>query len=111
MEGGRKGPPAAAGSMSSRVFGPLCPPVLKYHLPFANNCLVMQVIDGQVQCAYHGWMFNGQGACTKMPSTPFCKGVGVVSLPCVEKDGFVWVWPGDKQPGEVRRGGAEARWS
>jgi hypothetical protein len=36
-----------------------------------------------------------------MPSTVHCRGVSVAALPCVEKDGFVWVWPGDAEPGEV----------
>ncbi|KAG2493055.1 hypothetical protein HYH03_008718 [Edaphochlamys debaryana] len=59
-----------------------------------------KVVEGQVVCAYHGWEFNGEGSCTKMPSTPFCRNVGVAALPCAEKDGFVWVWPGDGLPAE-----------
>jgi chlorophyllide a oxygenase len=55
-----------------------------------------------VVCAYHGWEFNGDGNCTKMPSMPFCRNVGVAALPCAEKDGFIWVWPGDGLPAEVR---------
>ncbi len=23
--------------------------------------------DGTLQCAYHGWTFNGEGACTRIP--------------------------------------------
>jgi len=45
------------------------------------------VVDGQVQCAYHGWQFNSEGACTKMPSTAFCK-VGTMW------DGRVRKWAG-----------------
>ncbi|KXZ55126.1 hypothetical protein GPECTOR_3g278 [Gonium pectorale] len=60
-----------------------------------------KVVDGQVVCAYHGWEFNGDGACTKMPSTPFCRNVGVTALPCSEKDGFIWVWPGDGLPAQT----------
>jgi nitrite reductase/ring-hydroxylating ferredoxin subunit len=26
-----------------------------------------QVIDGQLECLYHGWQFNGSGQCTKIP--------------------------------------------
>lgn len=62
-----------------------------------------RVVDGQVECAYHGWKFNGDGACTHMPSTVQCRNVGVSALPCAEQDGFVWVWPGDGLPPEVRR--------
>lgn len=54
------------------------------------------IVDGQVQCAYHGWRFDREGACTAMPSTAHCKGVGVTALQCYESDGMVWVWPGEK---------------
>lgn len=33
-----------------------------------------------------------------MPSTNACRGVQVSHLPTVERDGFVWVWPGDAEP-------------
>jgi chlorophyllide a oxygenase len=52
------------------------------------------VVDGRIRCAYHGWEFEGDGACTKMPSTAFCRGISVDSLPVSEADGLIWVWPG-----------------
>ena len=55
-------------------------------------------MDGHVECAYHGWQFRGDGDCVKMPSTQHCRNVSVSALPCVEKDGFVWIWPGDGVP-------------
>jgi len=60
-----------------------------------------KVVEGRVECPYHGWQFNGDGACTKMPSTAFCRNVGVAALPCAERDGFIWVWPGEGMPDEV----------
>lgn len=45
------------------------------------------VIDGHVQCPYHGWEYNAEGVCTKMPSTAQCSGVTVSSLPCAEHHG------------------------
>lgn len=59
------------------------------------------VENGQVSCPYHGWTFNSSGECTKMPSTVQCRGVEVAHLPTVERDGFIWVWPGDAEPVEV----------
>uniref|UniRef100_A0A061RD87 Chlorophyllide a oxygenase n=1 Tax=Tetraselmis sp. GSL018 TaxID=582737 RepID=A0A061RD87_9CHLO len=56
------------------------------------------VEDGRVQCPYHGWEYDGRGQCTKMPSTAFCKGIGVRALETVEKDGLVWVWAGSCEP-------------
>lgn len=66
-----------------------------------------KVDNGQVVCAYHGWKFDGAGQCTKMPSTAFCKNVSVAALPCVEKDGFVWIWPGEAEPTGVSLGRGE----
>jgi len=60
-----------------------------------------KVVEGQVQCPYHGWEYSRTGECTKMPSTAFCPGVTVTSLPCSEKDGLIWVWPGDQHVPEV----------
>lgn len=57
-----------------------------------------KIEGGQVTCAYHGWRFDGSGQCTAMPSTAFCRNVAVAALPCAEKDGFVWVWPGFATP-------------
>lgn len=56
------------------------------------------VVEGCIQCPYHGWEYNGSGSCTRMPSTAFCKGVRVSALPVTEADGFVWVWPGQDMP-------------
>lgn len=44
-----------------------------------------------------GWRFDAGGGCTKMPSTTFCKGIKVQSLPVVEAGGLVWVWPGSQE--------------
>lgn len=57
-----------------------------------------RVVDGQAECPYHGWTYNTEGSCTKMPSTKFCSGIKVRSLPVVECDGMIWVWPGSAEP-------------
>ena len=31
------------------------------------------MVEGRVQCPYHGWEYDSAGACTKMPSTAFSK--------------------------------------
>jgi len=58
-------------------------------------------VDGEIQCAYHGWKFNGTGECTDMPSTKFCRGIRVSALPIEEADGLIWVWPGWREAGPV----------
>lgn len=59
-----------------------------------------RVLDGQVECPYHGWAYDGRGDCTKMPSTVSCSGVRVRTMPCQELDGLVWVWGGREAPVE-----------
>jgi chlorophyllide a oxygenase len=53
-----------------------------------------KVIDGNIQCAYHGWQYNQQGQCVSMPSTAACPNIAVSSMACKEEAGFVLVWPG-----------------
>lgn len=60
-----------------------------------------KVVDGEVQCPYHGWQYNRRGECTRQPSTLGCKNVAISSLPVAERDGLIWVWPGYLEPTEV----------
>eukprot|EP00246_Nothoceros_aenigmaticus_P018464 TRINITY_DN965_c0_g3_i1.p1 TRINITY_DN965_c0_g3~~TRINITY_DN965_c0_g3_i1.p1 ORF type:complete len:419 (-),score=53.39 TRINITY_DN965_c0_g3_i1:100-1293(-) len=55
------------------------------------------VKDGRIQCPYHGWEYSTGGTCEKMPSTKFVS-TSIRSLPCVEHDGMIWIWPGDATP-------------
>jgi len=53
--------------------------------------------DGTLACAYHGWRFDTQGACTHIPSLlPTLQRESAVArrahaLPTLEQQGFVWV--------------------
>ncbi len=52
-----------------------------------------RVKQGCLQCAYHGWEFNGQGSCLKVPQTE--SGTGgrpVNSYPVRIEAGMVFVW-------------------
>lgn len=52
--------------------------------------------NGEIVCKYHGLRFNGQGACTHMPSQDaISPGAGVRAYPVVDRHRFVWLWPGD----------------
>ncbi|KAH7560365.1 hypothetical protein JRO89_XS10G0005500 [Xanthoceras sorbifolium] len=59
---------------------------------------------GRLQCAYHGWCFNGSGHCKLVPQAPLdgpqvhtfkkaCAGV----YPCTVQHDIVWFWP-NKDP-------------
>lgn len=51
-----------------------------------------KVVDGRVQCAYHGWEYEKDGTCTSTPSAKHCSSISVKALTCKEKDGMLWVW-------------------
>ena len=50
----------------------------------------------EIVCAYHGWQYDGSGACTTIPSqTRVPTGCKIRSYPVVEIWNWVWVWTGD----------------
>jgi phenylpropionate dioxygenase-like ring-hydroxylating dioxygenase large terminal subunit len=52
--------------------------------------------SGTLQCPYHGLEFDATGACVVAPGqTTIPRAMRVLSYPVVERDGFVWLWPGD----------------
>lgn len=76
------------------------------HALLADRCshrgmpLCAGAVDGRgVRCAYHGWHFDAQGACTDAPgeSDAFRAGVGIRSLPLRRALGlwFTYLGPGE----------------
>ena len=54
-----------------------------------------RVADGLVECGYHGWRFDGAGACRAIPALcdePDRKARRAPSYAAREQDGFVWVY-------------------
>lgn len=56
-----------------------------------------KIVDGHIECPYHGLRFNQEGACAYNPfssdfSPPNAK---VPKYTVVEKDRIVWIWMGD----------------
>jgi phenylpropionate dioxygenase-like ring-hydroxylating dioxygenase large terminal subunit len=72
--------------------------------PHRNVPLSMGAVrDGQLECAYHGWRFDGGGACRLVPGldsdAPADRPARrVTAFPVVERDGWVWVVPGGDDP-------------
>ena len=55
-----------------------------------------RIVEGTLECGYHGVCFDERGACVKIPG----QGVPQSALPAgayplVERYGFVWLWFGD----------------
>lgn len=55
------------------------------------------VNEGRIQCPYHGWEYTTDGKCEKMPSTKKLN-VKIRALPCFEREGMIWIWPGTNPP-------------
>jgi phenylpropionate dioxygenase-like ring-hydroxylating dioxygenase large terminal subunit len=60
--------------------------------------------DGEtVECTYHGWRFDAHtGQCRHIPSLTGdsklqCERIYAASLPCEERDGYIWVYFGDPE--------------
>ncbi|MCA9534740.1 MAG: aromatic ring-hydroxylating dioxygenase subunit alpha [Myxococcales bacterium] len=57
-----------------------------------------RVCEGQVECPYHGWRFDGDGRCTHVPGLldddrdAGARGRAVPSLHTRESAGYVWVY-------------------
>ncbi len=57
-----------------------------------------QIIDGKIECLYHGWQFGADGKCLHIPQLPTDAKIPatscVKSYPVVEHQGMVWIWAG-----------------
>lgn len=55
------------------------------------------IVNGVVQCAYHGLEFNGKGACHRNPHGDgrIPRGAVVRSFPVLERHSVIWIWMGE----------------
>ena len=66
-----------------------------------------QMLDGTVECPYHGWRFKPSGQCALIPSLVGEEGVeaskiSVRKYPIVEKNGLIWVYIAQDPQGDGR---------
>ncbi len=58
-----------------------------------------KVVDGNIVCPYHGWRFDGEGACVLVPqlenSSQIPKTYQITTYACQERYGYVWVCLGE----------------
>jgi phenylpropionate dioxygenase-like ring-hydroxylating dioxygenase large terminal subunit len=61
-----------------------------------------RLANGELQCAYHGWTFDGQGQCVLQPCEPsdstFASKVRIPSYPTFEMHGIVFAYMGAGSP-------------
>lgn len=57
-----------------------------------------RIVNGCVECPFHGFQFNGEGKCTVLPAhgkdRPIPPTMKTRAFPVRERDGLVWVWYG-----------------
>jgi vanillate O-demethylase monooxygenase subunit len=54
--------------------------------------------DGVLECPYHGFCYDGEGKCVRIPSQldlPIPSRAKLRPFPIVEQNGLAWVWIGD----------------
>ncbi len=56
------------------------------------------VVDGCIQCPFHGWRFDAVGQCVHVPSQPRSMKISrLARVPCFplqEREGTLWIWMG-----------------
>ncbi|XP_050366864.1 protein TIC 55, chloroplastic isoform X2 [Argentina anserina] len=61
-----------------------------------------QLVDGRLECLYHGWQFEGAGKCVKIPQLPadakIPRSACVKTYEARDSQGVVWVWMSHKTP-------------
>lgn len=66
-----------------------------------------QIIDGKIECLYHGWQFGSNGECLHIPQLPADTKIPlnacVKSFPVVERQGIIWMWAGVAEAAECDR--------
>ncbi|CAA7408136.1 unnamed protein product [Spirodela intermedia] len=61
-----------------------------------------QLIEGRLECLYHGWQFEGDGQCVKIPQLP--AGAKIPHSACTrsyevrDSQGVIWVWMSETNP-------------
>uniref|UniRef100_A0A383V820 Rieske domain-containing protein n=1 Tax=Tetradesmus obliquus TaxID=3088 RepID=A0A383V820_TETOB len=70
--------------------------------------------SGHLYCNYHGWTFEGSGACSGIPQLPQGQAINsrkacVASYPTAAREGLLWVWP-DASAAAAAESAAESAW-
>lgn len=71
----------------ARILDAYCP-----HMG-ANLGVTGQVVGNDIVCPFHGWQFDGEGKCTKIPYAEKVPGfIKTTAWPCIEMNGSIMVW-------------------
>lgn len=57
-----------------------------------------KIVNGRMQCGYHGFEFNRNGQCVHVPTqSSVPTDSDVRTYPVTERDGLVWLWTGEPE--------------
>lgn len=60
------------------------------------------IVNGNIQCPFHGWQFDSNGKCVVVPSQTSSQKIPskavVKSYHVIDKQGIIWIWGGDLDP-------------
>ncbi|RDX60947.1 Chlorophyllide a oxygenase, chloroplastic, partial [Mucuna pruriens] len=72
-------------------------PVQSYHPHLKNFWYPVAFSSDLKDDTMVSWEYTTDGKCEKMPSTRQLN-VKIKSVPCFEKEGMIWIWPGNDPP-------------
>lgn len=65
-----------------------------------------QIVDGKLECPYHGWQFGTKGECLHIPqlaeNTTISSSACVKSYLVVEVQDMIWLWGGDPETADQK---------
>jgi phenylpropionate dioxygenase-like ring-hydroxylating dioxygenase large terminal subunit len=55
-----------------------------------------KLVNGQLQCPYHGWTYNSKGQASNIPAIPeqqkvISSKIKITAYPCYEVNGYIWI--------------------
>jgi len=65
----------------------------------ATSLSLGKVVNGCIRCPLHHWDYDGEGRCVKaklLAEEKIPTKAQAVSFPTIEKEGLIWIWPGEK---------------
>ena len=62
-----------------------------------------KVVDGVIECPYHGLRYGSTGACVHNPHGAIPGAARVASFPLLERFGLVWIWMGEPAKADAAR--------
>ena len=61
-----------------------------------------RVVEGRIQCGYHGLEFDAAGTCVRVPGqTRIPPGARLRRYPLAERYGWLWIWMGDAEKADA----------